>query len=249
MNMKQEPASYREWIEVLKSRGVRFERYENLLPPSGEFRAILRHDIDLFDLPLMDRCRELETELGATSTWLFLPPDDKRYAGTDPAEIARYIRSLKADGFEIGYHVNAWEAPGSYELADDPLARLDDHLAWFCDVLGEPVKVALAHGIPRHKEIASNFSMFDALAKRGVAMPDIFVIRDGGGGARIPHFGFRSPNPMLSDLRLTYTSDSGGPLRREWNDLDSCLGPGRIFILGIHCGNYDVERQLTYREA
>jgi hypothetical protein len=247
--MTREPTSFREWIGLLKSRGAQFGMYENLPSQSNEFRAILRHDIDLFDVPLLDRCRSLELELGVTSTWLFLPPRDKRYGGIDPAEIARYVRDLHSEGFEIGYHVNAWEAPGTYELSDEPLVQLDEDLAWFGNVLGEPVKIALAHGIPRHKDVASNFSMFDALLARGVAMPDVFVIHDGGEGRCIPHFGHRSPNPMLSGLQLTYTSDSGGPLRREWNNLDDCLGPGQTFILGMHCGNYDVERQLTYREA
>jgi hypothetical protein len=248
--MTKEPTSYPEWIDLFKSRGAFFDRYENLPSPTEEFRVLLRHDIDLFDVPLLERCRSLELELETPGTWLFLPPRDKRYGGTDPSAIARYIRRLKSDGFEIGYHINAWEAPGTYDLVEDPLARLDDDLSWFQDVLGEPVRVALAHGIPRHKDVASNFSMFDALASRGVAMLDVFIIQDGGLGRRIPHFGHRSSNPMFpAELRITYTSDSGGPLRREWDDLDSCLGPGRTFILGMHCGNYDIERLLGYQEA
>ena len=98
---------------------------------------------------------------------------------------------MKADGFEIGYHVNAWEQPGTYALVKDPLKRLDEDLEWFADTLGEPVRVATAHGIPRHKDIASNFSMYDALIARGVSMLDLFVIEDGGIGKRIPHFGFQ----------------------------------------------------------
>jgi hypothetical protein len=248
--MMKEPTSYREWIKLFKSRGAVFDRYENLPSPTERFRVLLRHDIDQFDVPLLERCRALELELETLSTWLFLPPRDKRYGGTDPSEIARYMRGLKSDGFEIGYHINAWEAPGTYDLVEDPLTRLDADLSWFQDVLCEPVKVALAHGIPRHKEIASNFSMFDALSSRGVAMLDVFVIHDGGAGRRVPHFGHRSLNPVLPhELCITYTSDSGGPLRREWDDLDSCLSPGRTFILGMHCGNYDIERQLKYRVA
>lgn len=244
--MTQEPTNYREWIELLKSRGALFEQYKNLPLGSPDFRAILRHDIDLFDAKLLDKCRNLELELDVTSTWLFLPPGDRRYKGTDKSELARYIVGLQSEGFEIGYHVNAWEIPGTYELTDNPLARLKDDLAWFEDVLGEPVKVALAHGIPRHNQVVSNFSMFDPLADRDVAMLDTFVIHDGGEGRRIPHFGYRTPNPKLAGLQITYTSDSGGPIRREWDSLEDCFRLGRTFILGVHCGNYDVTRRLTY---
>lgn len=248
--MTAEPTTYREWIDLFKSMRADFERYENLATPSTAFRAVLRHDIDVFDIRLMDACRNLELELDVPSTWLFLPPGDKRYGGVNPDIIAKYMRHLQSDGFEIGYHVNAWEQPGTYKLATAPLARLDEDLAWFEDVLGHPVKVALAHGIPRHKDYVSNFSMFDALAERGVAMLDIFVIHDGGSGKRIPHFGFRSANPLLAAIPgITYTSDSGGPVRREWKDLSNCLGHTRSFILGMHCANYDIRRSLEYRSA
>jgi hypothetical protein len=242
----QEPKNYREWIKLLQSHGARFETYEKLPLESPDFRVILRHDIDLFDMTLLDKCKNLELDMGVTSTWLFLPPGDKRYRGVKKSDLARYLVELQSEGFEIGYHINAWEVPGTYELTNAPLTRLDNDLAWFKEVLGVPVKVALAHGIPRHKQVVSNFSMFDALAARGIAMLDSFIIHDGGEGRRIPHFGYRAPNPRLSGLRIIYTSDSGGPVRREWESLDRCFGPGQTFILGMHCGNYDVTRDLTY---
>ncbi len=189
-------------------------------------------------------------EEGISSSWFFLPPKDKRYLGTEPAKIRKYIRNLKADGFEIGYHVNAWEQPGTYALVKDPLKRLDEDLEWFADTLGEPVRVATAHGIPRHKDIASNFSMYDALIARGVSMLDLFVIEDGGIGKRIPHFGFRSKNPLLQEGQIiTYTSDSGGPIRKEWIDFATILQPGQVIILNTHCGNYDIHRSFSYLDA
>ncbi|MEE8227731.1 MAG: hypothetical protein V3R30_12980, partial [Kiloniellales bacterium] len=89
--------------------------------------------------------------------------------------------------------------------------------------------------------------MFDALRDRGVAMLDVFVIHDGGEGRPIPHFGYRSANPLLpAKLKITYTSDSGGPIRREWGDLGACLQPGWVFVLNTHCANYDIDRTFTY---
>lgn len=246
----EEPRNYIGWLKFLKQCGAKFSKHERLPYLSNEFRSFLRHDIDMFNIELMDQCKDVELSHGVTSAWFFLPPGDKRYAAARPEKIRDYIRSLKEDGFEIGYHVNAWEKPGSYQLAKNPLANLDEDLDWFAETLGEPLKIAVAHGIPRHKEKVSNFSMFDALRDRGVSMLDPFVIRDGGSGKRLPHFGMRTRNPFYPvGLDVTYASDSGGPIRRDWYDLNDVLDGGHNFVLNTHCANYDIRRDFTYRNT
>jgi len=60
----------------------------------------------------------------------------------------------------------------------------------------------------------------------------------------------RTRNPILSpQLDIIYTSDSGGPIRREWRDLDDVLNPWQNFVLNTHCANYDIGRNFTYREG
>jgi hypothetical protein len=244
--MINNPKNYKEWIVYLKKVNAKFCRCEELPSRSDHFRVFLRHDIDLFDEELMDRCHQMETELGVRSTWFFLPIGDKRY-GDKQDKIPRYIRDLADRGFEIGYHVNAWEKLGTYDLVDDPINRIDDDLAVLSDAAGAPIRVAAAHGIPRHKATVSNLSMFDALWERGVTMLDLEIIRDNGEGKAIPHFGFRSPNPLLERAgRIIYTSDSGGPIRIEWNSIDELSESGTSFVLNTHCANYDINRTFQY---
>ncbi len=50
--MITEPVNYLGWIKILQSLQAHFTRYIDLLRPSQDLRAIMRHDIDLFDVPL-----------------------------------------------------------------------------------------------------------------------------------------------------------------------------------------------------
>jgi len=244
------PSSYEPWLRLLKQYNASFCGYLDLIKPSQSLRCFLRHDIDLFDEGLMNECRDIEIAENVRSTWFFLPPRDKRYGGMDTSALRHYIRSLKAEGFFIGYHVNAWERPGTYDLCKDPLQRIEEDIEWFSETLCEPLRVAVAHGIPHHKELASNFSMFDALQSRGVLMLDQFIIHDGGSGKMLPHFGSRSPNPLFrTGLQLSYTSDSGGPFRRDWVDVREILINGNNVVINTHCANYSVRRKFNYIDA
>lgn len=245
-----DPRSYREWLLLLKSRNVSTVPYRELIINSDEVRSFLRHDIDLFDEKLINDCRRLEEELGFRSTWFFLPPKDKRYSSTSEHSLQSCIRDLRRDGHEIGYHVNAWEVPGTFCICEEPLKRLDEDIEWFSEALGEPLSIAVAHGIPHHKKSVSNFSMFDSLRARNVLMLDQFVIRDGGAGRRIPHFDARVRNPVFpTRLKVSYASDSGGPIRKDWNSLDDIFQPPNNIIINTHCGNYPIDRDFDYIDA
>lgn len=244
------PSSYEPWLRLLKQHGAAFCRYTDIISPSPNLRCFLRHDIDFFDEGMMNECRDSENAENVRSTWFFLPPRDKRYCGVDTNSLRRYIRSLQAEGFFIGYHVNAWETPGTYELCTNPLQRIDEDIEWFSETLGEPLRVAVAHGIPHHKDFVSNFSMFDALQSRGVLMLDQFIIHDDGSGKMIPHFGSRSRNPLFpTGLQVSYASDSGGPIRRDWEDVREILSPGNNIVINTHCANYSVRRSFEYIDA
>jgi hypothetical protein len=246
-----EPKNYLQWIRLLKKYDAEFCEYSELTTKSDKLRVFLRHDIDLYDEKLMNQCRDLELGAGVRSTWFFLPPNDKRYVeSAKPEAICKYIQSLKADGFHVGYHVNAWENSGSYDLVSNPLDRLDYDIGWFNEVLEEPLAVAVAHGIPHHKEKVSNFSMFDDLAGRNILMLDQFIIHDKSTGKPIPHFSCRSRNPFLgTDISITYVSDSGGPVRIDWEDLGDEFISGNNIVINTHCANYTVLRKLRYTSA
>jgi hypothetical protein len=241
-----EPTTYQSWIELFQSRNALFCLNLREAATGGRLRVFLRHDIDLLDSPLLEACLLLERSLSVRSTWFFLPPRDIRY-GNRTEDLKTIVRLLHHAGHQIGYHVNVWEKPGTKNLGDEPLKQLDYDLKWFADVIGEPIGIAAAHGIPHLKDRVSNLSMFDALAARGVFQFDPFIVHDGGTGAPIPHFGHRSMNPLLPEASaIVYISDSGGPIRKVWNVVDDAFIPGALVVFNTHCGNYDVRRTLTY---
>lgn len=249
MTELNEPSSYRDWLAVFTEHGAELCLHREITRSSDRLRVFLRHDIDLLDAELITRCADLEAEAGVHSTWFFLAAGDKRYKGRGRTA-EQLIDRLLQDGHEIGYHVNAWEKPGTFEINEDPIMQLDEDLKWFADVCGQPVATAAAHGIPQHKDHVSNLSLFEPLLQRNVSLVDPFIIKGGTTGRRIPHFHHRSVNPLLADAPLiAYFGDSGGPVRKCWSQLPLMLCDGAIVVFNTHCGNYDIHRRLEYRES
>jgi len=241
-----EPQRYIEWLDLFSAKSCCFCLFRDMLRDTNDLRIFLRHDIDVLDEKLISKCIDLETKEEVKSTWFFLPPKDIRYNGKINY-LSKLIKEVDSAGLEVGYHINVWEKPGTKAITDRPIEQLSDDLKWFEDQLGKKIRSAVAHGIPHHSEHVSNLSMFDTLSNYGVNQYDPFIIRDGGEGRKSHHFKNRTVNPLLTKNELIiYISDSGGPIKKVWNDLDLLVQSGNIVVFNTHCGNYDIDRVLKY---
>lgn len=241
------PLHYEDWLLLFREAKVRFSLYREMLEMQSAYACVyLRHDIDLLNVEYIQKCLSLEEKNEVKSTWFFLPPRDIRYEDKI-GSLKNMIQMIDRAGHEIGYHVNAWEKPQTRMVSDDPLGQMEYDLNWYREVLGKPIRTAVAHGIPHHRDEVSNFSMYTALMQMNILQLDPFIIKDDGMASRIPHFGHRTLNPLLSKLPLfVYVSDSGGPIRKVWKDFQFLQMKGAVIVFNTHCANYDIGREFEY---
>ncbi len=146
-------ARWREYERFLRSaldRGYRIVSLEDWvaegMPENGEPILILRHDVDQHPRSALTMAA-IEKRLGLRSTWYF------RWRTAHPA----VVRSLIADGFQVGLHYETLtrralerglHEPPAPELIESSRTELRSELAAFERLFG-PCRSAVPHGDSR----------------------------------------------------------------------------------------------------
>jgi hypothetical protein len=132
------PRLYDYILERLLSGGVEVVLARDLhtgIRPGDRGRLVLRHDLDAQPEKLRI-FTEAEKRLGVRSS-IYLRVDGVSY---EPKEIAGQLRRLADEGFEIGLHTAAYQAP-------EPLAALGKELERFRTALGFEALSLNTHGV------------------------------------------------------------------------------------------------------
>lgn len=127
---------------------------------SGRGSLVLRHDLDAQPEKLRV-FTEAERRLGVRSS-IYVRVD---YDAYDPQQVAGQLRVLRDEGFEIGLHTAAYQAP-------EPLAALERELERFRTVLGFEALSLNTHGVfPSSRALGARRQEFlQELSRRAAEM-------------------------------------------------------------------------------
>jgi len=103
------PASYRDFLEMLISKGYTIQPYEDFVAAPAERSVISRHDVDARPDKSLEFAR-LEYSMGIRGTYYFRATNGKFQAGI--------IKEIASMGHEIGYHYeDLYQAKGDFTKA------------------------------------------------------------------------------------------------------------------------------------
>lgn len=129
---------YKTLLNILKSTGHDFLRFDQFLESHSDRSIILRHDVDARNLNSLIFAR-LQHELGISGTFYF-----RMVKGSYDAAIIKEISDM---GHEIGYHYEDMDfANGDIQLA---VELFEKHLSILREVA--TIKTICMHGSPRSK--------------------------------------------------------------------------------------------------
>jgi hypothetical protein len=153
------PGMYRYVLECILASGtlrcvLARDLHAGQLDDTGAY-LVLRHDLDACPERTAIFVRA-ERQAGVRSS-CYVRVDGERY---EPERVARLVRELHEEGFEVGLHTAAYARP-------QPFAELACELRRFLGVFGFPVRSVTTHGFTMRRAVQRQRRLFvSALARR-----------------------------------------------------------------------------------